>query len=243
MKLLLTLAACAAFAVSAQAQNRPVQTFDTSAVPVKITPIYHAAMLIQAGGKNILVDPAKPANITGLPPADLILITDIHGDHMDQNLITAGSKSDTQIWAPPAVVKTITTAQPIANGETKKWDKWTIEAVPMYNMVRGPAAGKFFHDKGRGNGYVLTYGGKRFYISGDTENIPEMRALKNIDVAFVCMNLPYTMTPEEAAEAVKAIHPKVVIPYHYGKSDLSAFQKGVAGTGIEVRLLEWYPKG
>jgi L-ascorbate metabolism protein UlaG (beta-lactamase superfamily) len=89
---------------------------------------------------------------------------------------------------------------------------------------------------------VLTYGGKRFYFSGDTEGVPEMRALKNIDVAFVCMNLPYTMPPDEAAEAVKAFHPKIVIPYHYRGSDLSVFQKGLAGTGIEVRLLDWYPK-
>ena len=195
MKMLLTIAASALFAVSAQAQTaRPVQTFPTSAGPVKITPVYHAAMVIEAGGKVIYVDPAKPADIKGLPPADLILITDIHGDHMDQNLVTAASKSGTVIWAPEAVAKTITTASVIKNGETKKWDKWTIEAVPMYNLTRGPGPGKFFHDKGRGNGYVLTYGGKRFYISGDTENIPEMRALKNIDVAFVCMNLPYTMT-------------------------------------------------
>ena len=89
---------------------------------------------------------------------------------------------------------------------------------------------------------MLTYGGKRFYLSGDTEAIPEMEALKNIDVAFVCMNLPYTMPPEEAVDAVKAFHPKVVIPYHYGMSDLSVFKKGLEGTGIEVRILDWYPK-
>ena len=112
----------------------------------------------------------------------------------------------------------------------------------MYNMTRGPAAGKFFHDKGRGNGYILTYGGLRMYFSGDTEGIPEMKALKNIDVAFVCMNLPYTMTPDEAADAVKAFHPKVVIPYHYRGQDTTVFQKDLAGTGIEVRLLEFYPK-
>ena len=113
---------------------------------------------------------------------------------------------------------------------------WTIEAIPAYNLKRGPAPGKLFHDKGRGNGYVLTYGGKRFYFSGDTEGVPEMRALKNIDVAFVCMNLPYTMPPEEAADAVKAFHPKVVIPYHYRGSDLTVFQKALEGTGIEVRV-------
>jgi L-ascorbate metabolism protein UlaG (beta-lactamase superfamily) len=112
----------------------------------------------------------------------------------------------------------------------------------MYNLKRGPSAGKLFHDKGRGNGYILTYGGKRFYFSGDTEGIPEMRALKNIDVAFVCMNLPYTMPPDEAAEAVRAFHPKIVYPYHYRGSDLSVFEKALAGSGIEVRILDWYYK-
>jgi L-ascorbate metabolism protein UlaG (beta-lactamase superfamily) len=220
---------------------RPVQTFETSAGPVKITPVFHASMLIEAGGKAIYVDPAKPGNFAGLPPADLVLITDIHGDHMDPATILSLSKAGTQILAPPAVVKTVTSAGSISNGVTIAWNGWSIEAVPMFNLKRGPAAGQLYHDKGRGNGYVLTYGGKRFYISGDTEGVPEMRALKNIDVAFVCMNLPYTMPPDEAADAVKAFHPKVVIPYHYRGSDLSVFQKGLDGTGIEVRLLDWYP--
>ena len=221
---------------------RPTQTFDTSAGPVKITPIYHASLVIEAAGKTIYLDPAAPGNFAGLPPADLILITDIHGDHLDPKSIAAVSKHDTEIMAPPAVVATVTTAKRISNGETKKWNDWTIEAIPMYNLKRGPAPGKLYHDKGRGNGYILTYGGKRFYFSGDTEGIAEMRALKNIDVAFVCMNLPYTMPPDEAADAVKAFHPKIVIPYHYKGSDLSVFQKGLKGTGIEVRLMDWYPK-
>ena len=218
------------------------QVFPTSAGPVKITPLNHASTLIEAGGKTIYLDPAKPVKFAGLPKADLILITDIHGDHMDPDSIKDASRAGTEILAAPAVVQTVTTAKPIANGETKKWQGWTIEAVPAYNLKRGPEPGKLFHDKGRGNGYVLTYGGARFYFSGDTEGVPEMRTLKNIDVAFVCMNLPYTMPPEEAADAVKALHPKVVIPYHYRGSDLSVFQKGLEGTGIEVRLLEWYPK-
>lgn len=112
----------------------------------------------------------------------------------------------------------------------------------MYNLVRGPAPGKLYHDKGRGNGYVMTYGGKRFYFSGDTEVTPEMRALKNIDVAFLCMNLPYTMPPEEAAEGLKAFRPKIVVPYHYRGSDLTILQKALVGTGIEVRLFDMYPK-
>src|SRR5271167_3376127 len=231
----------AAMSYSAFSATAP-QMFPTAAGEVKITPLYHASTLIEAGGKVIYLDPAKPAKLGSLRKADLILITDIHGDHMDPASIAAISKAGTEILAPPAVVATVTTAKPIANGESKTWQGFTIEAIPAYNLKRGPAPGQLFHDKGRGNGYVLTYGGKRFYFSGDTEGIPEMRALKNIDVAFVCMNLPYTMPPDEAADAVKAFHPKIVIPYHYHGSDLSVFQKGLEGTGIEVRLLEWYPK-
>src|SRR5580700_2340708 len=226
-----------ALAPLAQAAAEP-QVFSTSAGPVTITPVYHASTLLEAGGKTIYLDPARPAKLPGLAKADLILITDIHGDHMDPDSIKQISKADTQILAAPAVVVTVTSAKPIANGETKSWQGWTIEAIPAYNLKRGPEPGKLFHDKGRGNGYVLTYGGKRFYFSGDTEGIPEIRALKNIDVAFVCMNLPYTMPPEEAAAAVKAFHPKIVIPYHYRGSDLALFKQGLDGTGIEVRVLD-----
>lgn len=218
------------------------QIFSTSTGDVRITPLNHASTLIEAGGKTIYLDPAKPVNFSALAKADLILITDIHPDHMDPSALAEITKAGTEIMAPPAVVATVSSAKPIANGETKTWQGWTIEAIPAYNLKRGPAPGKLFHDKGRGNGYVLTYGGKRFYFSGDTEGVPEMRALKNIDVAFVCMNLPYTMPPDEAADAVKAFHPKIVIPYHYRGSDLTVFTKGLEGTGIEVRLLEWYPK-
>jgi L-ascorbate metabolism protein UlaG (beta-lactamase superfamily) len=151
-------------------------------------------------------------------------------------------KASTVIVAPEAVAKSVPGSTILRNGETKTIGAWTIEAIPMYNLTRGPAAGQLYHDKGRGNGYVITYGGLRIYVAGDTENIPEMRALKNIDVAFVCMNLPYTMPPEEAADAVKAFHPKVVIPYHYRGSDLAVFQKKLEGTGIEVQLIDWYPK-
>ncbi len=234
--LLLTLGA----SIPALAQT---QTFSTSAGEVKITPLYHASTLIQAAGKTIYVDPAKPAKLAGLPKADLILITHIHPDHFDPDSIAALSQPTTEILAPASVVANLGSAKPIANGQTQSWQSWTIEAVPAYNITRGPAAGQFYHPKGRDNGYVLTYGGKRFYFSADTEGTPEMRALQNIDVAFVCMNLPYTMPPQEAADAVKAFHPKVVIPYHYHGSDLKLFQQRLAGTGIEVRLLDWYPKG
>jgi L-ascorbate metabolism protein UlaG (beta-lactamase superfamily) len=237
MKTLLLLTLAASLPVFGQ-----LQTFSTSAGDVKITPLYHASILIQAGGKTIYIDPAKPAKLTGLPKASLILITHIHSDHFDPASIDAVRQPATEILAPASVVEKFPSAKPIANGQTRQWQQWTIEAVPAYNLTRGPAPGELYHPKGRDNGYILTYGGERFYFSADTEGTPEMRALKNIDVAFVCMNLPYTMPPEEAADAVKAFHPKVVIPYHYRGSDLSLFQQRLAGTGIEVRLLDWYPK-
>jgi len=218
---------------------RPVEEFKTSAGVLQITPIQHASFMIEAGGQVIHVDPAQ-GNYDGLPPADLILITDIHGDHMAPKVIEKVRKSGTVIIAPPAVAKTVTEATVMRNGETKKVGAWTIEAVPMYNLKRGPSAGQLYHDKGRGNGYILTYGGMRFYIAGDTEGTPEMRALKNIDVAFIPMNLPFTMPPEEAAEAVRAFHPRIVCPYHYRGSDPKAFEKALAGSGIDVRIHDWY---
>jgi L-ascorbate metabolism protein UlaG (beta-lactamase superfamily) len=130
----------------------------------------------------------------------------------------------------------------IANGEKKTIKGIEIEAVPMYNLQRGPAAGQLFHTKGRGNGYVVTLGDKRIYLAGDTECTPEMKALKNIDVAFVPMNLPYTMPPNEAADCVKAFKPKMVYPYHYMGSDLKAFEDALKGSGVEVRVRDWYAK-
>jgi L-ascorbate metabolism protein UlaG (beta-lactamase superfamily) len=231
-----------AIPVSLLAQSaRPADIFQTSTGPVRITPIMHASVLLQAAGKTIYIDPAQ-GSYDNLPPADLILITDIHGDHMSPDNVRRLSKSGTVVFGPQAVADKMHVDTVIANGQTKIWQAWTIQAIPAYNVTRGPSPGKLYHDRGRGNGYVLTYGGKHFYFSGDTEAIPEVEALQNIDVAFVCMNLPFTMTPQEAAEAVKKFHPAIVYPYHYKGSDLNAFASALAGTGIEVRLREWYPK-
>jgi L-ascorbate metabolism protein UlaG (beta-lactamase superfamily) len=218
----------------------PVQTFNTSAGAVEITPIFHASVMIKAGDDTIYVDPAPPANISGLNPGGLILITDIHGDHLNMADITALSDEKTTVIAPAAVQATVKSAKTIANGESTQWHKWKITAVPMYNLHNTMPNGTPFHPKGRGNGYVLSYGGKNFYFAGDTEGTPEMRDLKNIDVAFIPMNLPYTMTPEDAADAVKAFKPKVVIPYHYRGQDVQKFASALQGTGIEVRILDWY---
>lgn len=225
------------FALHAQ-PKRPVEEFKTAAGAVQITPIRHASLLIRAGGQAIYIDPSQ-GDYTGLPAADLILITDIHPDHMDTGKLAQLRQPATAIMAPAAVVKNIPEAAVIRIGETKEFGKWRIEAIAAYNIPPQPGA-QVFHEKGRGVGYVLSYGGKRFYFSGDSGNIPEMRALKNIDVAFVCMNLPYTMPPEEAAQAVRAFKPAIVYPYHYRGSDLKVFEKALEGSGVEVRIRDWY---
>lgn len=240
-EIFLLAVACASVLMAA-----PPDTFQTSAGPVKITPIYHASLTLEANGKLIYVDPSPAARFANRAKADLILITDIHADHLDRGAISELHKSDTSIIAPPAVARRVPGVRVLANGGQTQWDGWKISAVPMYNIKRGPGDGVLYHPKGRGNGYILTYGDKRFYIAGDTENIPEMRALKNIDVAFIPMNLPFTMSPGEAAAAVKAFHPKVVYPYHYRNGDgtlanIKQFKADLAGTGIDVRLRNWYP--
>ena len=235
MKRLALILAIAASAVFAAAPEE----FSTSAGPLRLTPIQHASLMIQAGGKVLYVDPAM-GSYEGRPAADYILISHIHPDHMAPAVVDKLRKPGTVILGPKTVAAEIKGCTVISNGESKTLGPFQVEAVPAYNIKRGPAPGQLFHDKGRDNGYVVTYGGKRFYFSADTEGIPEMRALKNIDVAFVCMNLPYTMPPEEAAEAVRAFHPAIVYPYHYRNSDLSVFTKALAGSGIEVRVRDWY---
>jgi len=237
---LITLAAGVTATCAIMAAPVPVQVFATSAGPVEITPIYHASAMIRAGGDTIYIDPAAPANISGLQPASLILITDIHPDHLDKSYISALSNQKTDIIAPAAVQATETAAKALGNGESLQWHNWKITAVPMYNIAHSLPNGMLAHTKGRGNGYVLSYGGKNFYFAGDTEGTPEMRALKNIDVAFIPMNLPYTMSPVEAADAVKAFKPKIVYPYHYHGQNLQEFADALKGTGIEVRILDWY---
>ncbi len=222
-------------------QGGDVDVLRTDEGELRIRPITHGSLMLEFRGKVIHVDPWSRGNYAGLPKADFILITDVHSDHMDRAMVDQLKKETTVILAPAAVAETIREAQIIRNGERKTVDGITIEAVPMYNLVRGPSPGQLYHTKGRGNGYVLTLGGKRIYISGDTECVPEIKALTGIDVAFICMNLPFTMPPEEAAECVKAFRPKIVYPYHYRNSDLNVFLNALKGeSGIEVRLRNWY---
>ncbi len=220
----------------------PSDTFETSAGPLSLTPIYHGTLAFGFQGKTIVVDPWSKAPEGALPAADLILLTDVHADHFDKPAIQQVKRAGTMIIAPPAVAQDLPEAKVLKNGEQTTALGIGITATPMYNLERGPAPGKLFHEKGRGNGYLLSFGDKTVYLSGDTECTPEMRALKNVDVALICMNLPYTMPPDEAAECVNAFKPKVVIPFHYRGSDLQVFKESVEKAGeVEVRLRDFYP--
>ena len=226
------------------------QTSGTTTIPaaggdITITAIQHASVQIEHAGKVIQVDPAQ-GDFSKAKQADLVLITDIHGDHLNPDLVAKVRKPGALVVEPAAVQaqageKIPAPVEVLPNGQTKTIAGVSVEAVPMYNLQRGPGPGQLFHTKGRGNGYILTLGGKRLYLAGDTECTPEMKALKNIDVAFIPMNLPYTMTPSEAADCAKAFKPKVAIPYHYQGQKPEEFQDALKGSGIDVRMLAWYP--
>jgi L-ascorbate metabolism protein UlaG (beta-lactamase superfamily) len=220
----------------------------TDAGPIAVHPIEHATFVMEWSGKTIAVDPVGGAlAFTAFPKADLMLITHAHGDHLSVETVAVLSGPSTTIIGPAAVADKFPEGSrqkisALGNGESVEWEGIVVEAVPMYNITAGREK---FHPKGRGNGYVLTMGGKKIYIAGDTEDIPEMRALEGIDAAFICMNLPYTMDVKAAADAVLEFRPKIVYPYHYrgkgGMSDLEAFRAIVEkNPAIEVRLLEWY---
>lgn len=215
-----------------------------SAGDMRFIPIQHATFLIKTKTATLYVDPVgNIQTFKNFPPPDIILLTDIHGDHLAPELIQSLKQDGTTVIGPPSVIEKLGYGKTIRNGDNRTFKGITLEAIPMYNMTAERAN---FHPKGRGNGYVLTMNNKRVYISGDTEDIPEMRSLKNIDYAFVCMNLPYTMTVDQAASAVLEMAPKVVIPYHYrgkgGFSDLEKFKSLVSKNhDIRVELLAWYP--
>lgn len=222
---------------------------------IMIQPVRHASLTLIMNQKMIYIDPvgsAKDFYFGDVTAPDLVLITDIHGDHFNPETLKTLNLSKATLVVPQAVADKMPSelkakAVVVGNGNSTVQAGITITAIPMYNLPESPNA---MHVKGRGNGYVLTFGNKRIYISGDTQGIPEMRALKNIDVAFVCMNLPYTMDVKEAASAVLEFKPKVVYPYHYrgkdGLSDINAFKTLIeeavdSAKPIDVRLRNWYP--
>ena len=215
----------------------------TDAGLVVIHPVRHGTVVITVGETVIWMDPWTEGDLSAYPPADILLITDIHGDHLGPAAIVAVSKDSTVVVAPQAVADAWagTVHHILANEQSLTLGALTVTGVAMYNHTRGPESGGLYHDKGRGNGYLIDVGDYRMYFAGDTACTDEMRALQNVDVAFVPMNLPYTMTPEEAAPCVAAFKPTLAVPFHYRESDLSVFESLLADSGVEVRLLDFYP--
>jgi L-ascorbate metabolism protein UlaG (beta-lactamase superfamily) len=201
----------------------------TNAGDLTITFLGHASLLFSFGGTTIAVDPySKVADYTVLPKADIILVTHEHSDHLDLAAIAAIRTGRTVVAANPAAARKIPGAIPLKNGDAirlpgarKDAPDIPVHAVPAYNLVHQRSPGVPFHPKGDGNGYVLAFGDKRVYVAGDTENIPEMKTLAGVDIAFLPMNLPYTMTPEMVADAARMLRPKILYPYHFGDSDTS----------------------
>jgi len=232
-------------------QRPEADTFKTKKGDLIIQPILHGTLVMKFNEKIIYVDPYGGAKaFKGMAKPDLILITDIHGDHLNEDTLDALEINDTPIIVPQAVADKMSEKYKnqlhiLANDDHKKLFGINIKALPMYNL---PIADDAKHVKGRGNGYLLEMGKKKVYISGDTAGIEEMRSLQEIDIAFVCMNLPYTMDVKEAASAVLDFKPGIVYPYHYrGNPDMSdtAVFKSLVNEGnadVEVRLRNWYPE-
>ncbi len=257
-RMLSLTAATLIFASSAQAAPQ-TSTIQAAGGPIKVTAIFHASTQIEYRGRVIDVDPISAGSYR--KKADLILITHTHPDHFDVAAIDKVRAPFAVLVAPVAVIEPYQmmrrplALRPMKNGSTLNFKtrsskgtpiKIRIEAVPAYNLKRGPKPGQKFHPKGQFNGYVLTLGGKRIYIAGDTEATPEMKRLKNIDAAFLPMNLPYTMTPQEAAQGARAFRPRVVFPYHFrfpfnkANTNPQQFKAALKGTRIQVRILDWY---
>ena len=213
-------------------------TIQTSTGELVISFIGHGTLMFRHGGAVIHVDPVRAeGDYTNLPDADLILVTHEHGDHLDTAAIAEIRNVGTSILASRSCEGLLEGARVIGNGEDIEAAGYRIETVPAYNIVHVRSEGQPYHPKGNGNGYIITFGDTRVYVAGDTENTPEMKALEDIDVAFLPMNLPYTMTPEMVADAARAFRPRILYPYHFGDTDTGQLVRLMAGEeGIEVRV-------
>jgi L-ascorbate metabolism protein UlaG (beta-lactamase superfamily) len=212
--------ALGSFTMGLGQQDFEEDTIETSLGQLKITFIGHGTLMFTLGEKVIHVDPvSREADYSQLPKADIILVTHEHGDHLDPDVIATLRTENTDIVLTEKCAQKVEGGIIMKNGDTETVKGLKIEAVPAYNMVHMRRSGVPFHPKGEGNGYVITFGDKRVYVAGDTENTSEMKELEDIDIAFLPMNLPYTMTPEMVADAAKAFRPSILYPYHYGNTD------------------------
>jgi L-ascorbate metabolism protein UlaG (beta-lactamase superfamily) len=216
-----------------------VDVFQTkSGKTVKFHALVHASIRIEYDGKEIEIDPVtklgnKVIDYTAMPKADYLFVTHEHGDHFDKEAIKQLSGEKTRLITNQRCADMLGYGEVMVNGQCSTIDDMTVEAVPAYNITEGRTQ---FHPKGRDNGYILTIDGLRVYIAGDTEDIPEMAAVKDIDIAFLPCNQPYTMTTEQLVKAAKTIKPKVLFPYHYGQTDVTALPSQLKGDGIDVRI-------
>jgi len=230
-----------AAACAPKTDNPDVESFKARGGRVDITCINHGSLAVSYKDYLIQIDPVrnyggKELDYDSFPKADLILITHEHGDHYSKETIESISKEDTRVITNGTVHGLLGYGETMDNGETTEAGKGIrIDATPAYNTTEGRTQ---FHPKGNGNGYLLTIGGLRVFVSGDSEDIEEYAALEDIDVAFLSANQPYTMTVEQCIHAAKVIGPKVLVPYHMSNTDMQAIKDGLEGSGIEVRLHE-----
>jgi L-ascorbate metabolism protein UlaG (beta-lactamase superfamily) len=225
-----------AFPLFISAQNQDI--IKTDAGDLGITLIGHASLMFNFSGKVIHIDPVfQQADYNKMPKADLILVTHDHGDHLDANAINILSKQNTEIVLTELCAQKVKSGIVMKNGDVKTVAGLKVEAIPAYNIVNKQNNGLPYHAKGDGNGYIITFGNKLVYVAGDTENTPEMKNLKNIEVAFLPMNLPYTMTPAMVADAVKAFKPKILYPYHIDTTFTPELLKLLEGEkGLQIRV-------
>jgi L-ascorbate metabolism protein UlaG (beta-lactamase superfamily) len=239
IKLALVIMMMSLGAVTAAAQGIVKKdVIKTSAGDLELTFIGHGSLMMGFGGRIIHVDPySRVADYTKLPRAALILLTHDHPDHLDKAALQSVRATDTVVVLPSICTDRVPGGTIMKNGDILKVLGFKVEALPAYNIIHKRDNGQVFHPQGVGNGYVLTFGNKRIYVAGDTENISEMKALQDIDCAFLPMNLPYTMTPEMVADAAKAFKPRILYPYHYGDTDPTRLTELLKDTSdIEVRI-------
>ena len=217
---LVLLLLCADATTVTAAEGPPTDRIATSAGPLDLTFLGHGTLMLTFKDTVLHVDPyGKVADYAALPRADLVLLTHDHADHLDQAALALVRTPVTDIVLPPVCADRVQGGLILKNGETRTVRGITVTAVPAYNLVHRRDNGQPFHPRGAGNGYLLDFGDTRLYVAGDTENTPEMAALKDVDIAFLPMNLPYTMTPEMVADAARAFRPRILYPYHYGDTD------------------------
>lgn len=225
------------FTIMATAQNFEKDIIETSSGNLTITFLGHGTLYFEFDGKVIHIDPVSDyANYKNLPKADLILVTHHHGDHLDSAVIETVWKSGTEMVLTEVCFEKMQKGMVLKNGDEKEVAGFPISAVPAYNVVHKRENEEPFHPKGMGNGYIIGFGDKAVYIAGDTEDVPEMNEMEGIDIAFLPMNLPYTMTPQMVANATKMIQPKILYPYHYGNTNVNELVELLKNEEVEVRI-------